>query len=418
MTLLTALVSLALHPSEDILSTLVNRVVQAGDKYFAVTPPQFVTTGQPKSLMWSPDGKVLFAVLAKQTISPSGLLRALESGHTEPPETRTVLVSLDGNKVNEVGRFGPAKRVTCDFLGASGSALISVSDEESMNVYRATAQPGNPVQNIVTLSADTLIFGSPTTDMALTISFMDGTIRLITQAGIRELTTKLPKRWHGSYWDKTGTMLQVNAPFEQGQVRTSAKSVLKPLLDRIELMDPFEPYQPQSGVSKFELEPDGGTLKLYPMIGESRTGRFAEVGTGVSYGEAELSDRGNAIAFGANGALFTCQVVPISKTAFEKLMVEAERRKVVSNSKQCALGIMMYMSDMQDKFPPKDGFYSLIFPYIKRDEVMKGFVYTYGGPEDASKLSDPANTELGYILGPGGKAIAYADGHVKWIPNK
>ena len=30
-------------------------------------------------------------------------------------------------------------------------------------------------------------------------------------------------------------------------------------------------------------------------------------------------------------------------------------------------------------------------------------------------IGNPAPTELGFTLGPGGRAVAYCDGHVKWV---
>jgi prepilin-type processing-associated H-X9-DG protein len=53
---------------------------------------------------------------------------------------------------------------------------------------------------------------------------------------------------------------------------------------------------------------------------------------------------------------------------------------------------------------------------VKNSSILEGFVYTFKG----GKLSDvdkPAETVLGYIEGPGGRAVAYLDGHVKWVPN-
>jgi hypothetical protein len=40
-------------------------------------------------------------------------------------------------------------------------------------------------------------------------------------------------------------------------------------------------------------------------------------------------------------------------------------------------------------------------------------VYTFGGGSLAS-IDAPAETIIGYVTGPGGRAAIYADGHVKW----
>ena len=61
-------------------------------------------------------------------------------------------------------------------------------------------------------------------------------------------------------------------------------------------------------------------------------------------------------------------------------------------------------------------------PYLKNPSVFEnpgtgdnGFVYSYGGPTGLAQITSPATTQLGYVSGPGGRAIIWADGHVTWV---
>jgi len=45
-----------------------------------------------------------------------------------------------------------------------------------------------------------------------------------------------------------------------------------------------------------------------------------------------------------------------------------------------------------------------------------GFSFALSG-EKLSSITNPADTILGYVTGPGGRAIIYVDGHVKWEPS-
>ena len=63
---------------------------------------------------------------------------------------------------------------------------------------------------------------------------------------------------------------------------------------------------------------------------------------------------------------------------------------------------------MQSRFA--DG----ISPYLKNDAAVQSF--TYVGPDGGplTGVTSPATTIMGYIAAPGGRAVVYVDGHVKW----
>ena len=87
------------------------------------------------------------------------------------------------------------------------------------------------------------------------------------------------------------------------------------------------------------------------------------------------------------------------------------------DAKQIATSLMVYASDTDDSsLPGQEGWDTKVLPYCKDGDLLKRFNYTYKGGS-LSSLENPATTELGFTMGPGGRAVAYADGSVKWIPN-
>ncbi|WP_395139550.1 hypothetical protein, partial [Armatimonas sp.] len=121
----------------------------------------------------------------------------------------------------------------------------------------------------------------------------------------------------------------------------------------------------------------------------------------------------SAVLFTHDDALYAAPIVSLDRVAFEKLM----KQLAISNAKQAGLGLLMYAQDYDENFPHdpasvKDA----ILPYIKNNDVLADFVYTYSGPTNLSKIEKPSDTPLGYIPSPGGRALIFADGHVKWEP--
>lgn len=87
------------------------------------------------------------------------------------------------------------------------------------------------------------------------------------------------------------------------------------------------------------------------------------------------------------------------------------------NAKQAALASLMYGADYDDVLPGAgQDIQDILAPYTKNADILKDFVYVFTGG-DMSKVEKPAETVLGYIRHRGGRAVAYLDGHVVWIPD-
>jgi prepilin-type processing-associated H-X9-DG protein len=90
----------------------------------------------------------------------------------------------------------------------------------------------------------------------------------------------------------------------------------------------------------------------------------------------------------------------------------AARAETLSKAKQVALGLMMLAADNDDTISA-DFKLSDLAPYLRNNSILEGFVMVFTGGS-LRDVKDPANTVLGYTEGPGGRAVAYMDGHVKW----
>jgi hypothetical protein len=129
---------------------------------------------------------------------------------------------------------------------------------------------------------------------------------------------------------------------------------------------------------------------------------------------------GSAALYRSGGSLYAVPLVRVNKETWRKALQET----TMTNAKQIGLGLMMYAQDYDEAFPPaSDAVNDVILPYIKSKAVFNspltdapGFVYTQNG-NTLGSIDKPAETVIGYLPGPGGHAVIYADGHVTWQPD-
>jgi len=73
----------------------------------------------------------------------------------------------------------------------------------------------------------------------------------------------------------------------------------------------------------------------------------------------------------------------------------------------------MFAQDNDEVLPSPDGIQEKLMPYLQNTALFSSFTYTYAGGA-MSDIVSPSETILGYVAGPGGHAVLYADGHAKW----
>jgi prepilin-type processing-associated H-X9-DG protein len=142
---------------------------------------------------------------------------------------------------------------------------------------------------------------------------------------------------------------------------------------------------------------------------------FAYVSTDASHGA--LSPNGDSVAYVHKGVAMVRPLARVPKQLYTEMKQAAERTVAVSNAKQAALALMMHAGDYDDNLVASGGNWrEQVMPYIKNEKILNAFTYTFAGG-NMSAIEKPAETEIGYVTGPGGRAVAYADGHVKWVPD-
>ena len=142
--------------------------------------------------------------------------------------------------------------------------------------------------------------------------------------------------------------------------------------------------------------------------------------------ETEIATENTAaILFTRDGSLCAAPIFRLPLIDFEKALHGAQRMAAIDNAKQVGLALLNYIQDNDLKFPPSDGNVAdQIGSYVRNPDIFQnpatgenGFVFSYQGPRSQSQIENPGITQLGYVSGPGGRAIIWADGHVTWENN-
>lgn len=154
-------------------------------------------------------------------------------------------------------------------------------------------------------------------------------------------------------------------------------------------------------------------LVLAPSDVRQQKGNLALVASDGQ--EAVLAPDLSAVAFASNGMILVRTILKMDAAKFKTEHDAAEQALAMSNAKQAALALVMFSEDWDDSFPDQNGWSDKVMPYVKNEKILGGFNYTFGGGMiGKDKL---ATTQIGFTQGPGGRAVAYGDGHVVWVPD-
>lgn len=132
--------------------------------------------------------------------------------------------------------------------------------------------------------------------------------------------------------------------------------------------------------------------------------------------DATFSPKEDAVLYNEMGVATVRELTRIPKDLYLELKEMAMRTAAMSQAKQVATALIIYAADYDDVLPSQEDWENKVMPYIKSREMLSAFNYTFRGG-DLSTIDKPHETELGYIEIPGGRVVAYADGHVKFISN-
>ncbi|RYZ84354.1 MAG: hypothetical protein EOP06_18215 [Proteobacteria bacterium] len=133
----------------------------------------------------------------------------------------------------------------------------------------------------------------------------------------------------------------------------------------------------------------------------------------------------NAVLFTQEGVVYASPIFRMTAAEYDRRMRDVQRTATLKNAKIIGIGVMMYTQDYDENYPLSGpDVPDSIGPYVKDSSVFNnpfsgdpGFVYSYKGGTDLTKIEKPGTTQLGYLPGFGGQAILWGDGHVTWQPN-
>lgn len=189
-------------------------------------------------------------------------------------------------------------------------------------------------------------------------------------------------------------------------------------------VDKPERYQEPDSKPPVKVATNGGTLTLNAakrsvrplwLLGETDDSKAMVAGDVSFY---EVSPTLSGVAYVAQGVAMVRPLIQVPKVVFLDALKAAQKAQALSKAKQVCLALIMYGTDRDDTYPSiHDDIGKLLEPYLKNSDIFSGFVYTFPGGS-MTDVKYPAETIIGYVLGPGGRANAYADGHARWQDDK
>lgn len=397
-----------------------------------VTPPRQVASGMVSQAEWSPDGKY---VLAFTSQLPYPLRLPMDG----PPVVRGSLVLWDAStgEAREIwsrtGPLGAAPRFTWFSRGEAAAVLLalerpiptgerkgSATTREERWLYRLDARKGlmKPLQRVGE-NAD--LSPSPAVPVVVVWGWGDPLLRLVRLDGAVSSVPLPPGAAQaGVTWLAGGEQAWVGtAP---GPNEKKPRPVVADLAaGKVAVVDErpplYNPAPPGAGslrvvTQEIPLGPGGGSVRTLWLETTVRS----EKPRSLLAADAEwgrLSPTGETVLYVDDKGTWAIRPLRMPREAFVQARLAAQREQLMNNGKQLGLALHLYAADHDERFPSPEGVVAALQPYLKSAVLFEGFTYTYGGGSLAD-IEKPAEVPLGHVIGAGGRAVIYADGHVRW----
>ncbi|MBX7132425.1 MAG: hypothetical protein K1X67_07080 [Fimbriimonadaceae bacterium] len=442
LTLLAACIGIqgGINPSTDVFLD--------GDKAYLLTPPQVISDYTENAPIWSSDGK--YVLCTTLDFSLAGLAEAIEKQAPPAATWDLVLWSASTRKSTVVATI----KSTLDRMPRFREAGWLKGSPTAYGILETTQVTPEGNQQVIEL-----VRVSPGAKAVRTEIPTDGQqpyLAFSPNAATALLVNPQPNPQPTSpmLWNVRLTALGANGPISSEVIANSLTSsvafakdgrramILKGRewrsMQDIVVWEPGRGVSPATELPDFKLPPEPRlVLSEEPLqlgkeanktaipalwVGARPTDSTpkdektaALVGTDAPFQLASVSPKGDAVLYVSKGVAMVRTLVEVPKSLLNQAKGSADKTKAISDAKQCALAAIMFAADNDDEMP-KQGETEKLYPYLKNRDIMARFVYTFGGG-NLKDIQSPSTTEIGYVEGPGGRAVAYADGHVKWISN-
>jgi len=412
--------TLGLSSSSEPVTTIFGRT-----NGYLVLPARTVCDGQVRDLRWSPDNRFLVAIRSQYMLDrqkAKRLVDLMKTPNSQPSQAdldllrnSVVVWSTAEGKAHAVWT-SKTSQDDCEQVALAGASLYLVvrqsvpsasqaGETRQMSLLRCVL--GSPSIQLVKVFEPGIACQVVAVDPANRSILIDlyGTGGVVSQAVVSGniLTvvgnpSQIPKELQAQL--KEGSSRWVI----DGSGHTSDNSGLVPRTEK-ELTILLKTLRSSNSdwratIQSLVCDDPEKPGKAYETIANGVGSRFA------------LAWDNSALAYTIDNFLVVRDLIPVPLDVVRHGRDAAERAQTLSSAKQVGMAMIMFATDNDDVLPGNLTT-DQIDPYIKNTELLNGFVYTFGGG-NLTELRNPADTELGYVTGKGGRAVIYADGHVVW----
>lgn len=420
-------------------------IVMTKDQAYLLMPVEVASGATASGLMWSADGNYL--ALRKTTFagSKTQFVASLADPSSAFDNMKTDLMVYNRKAKTLVRAFGVAPGMgaitSVQWIGRSNAMIldaISTTETPEESLYYVTAAGAS--KRIATQSGG--MFLQVVDEASSTVAFVSigagaPTLRLISGTGQVSSAITLPWEPNNGYWDhgnfyvigwqRNGqNMKTISARFDpKTQQIVPVERALAVPAPPVKSTSMMEASNTKSSLMESSSEidlplPISNPIKMslvtiMPTVGDEKDDlEIAVVST--DGGEVTMTQDRTAIAYVSQGVAMIRELLPVDKKLVLQARDLAERRAALSKAKQCALACLIFAADNDDSFPASAGWADAIYPYVKSRALLDGFNYVLNG-ENAVDFENPATTMLGFVDCPGGRVVAYIDGHATFIAN-
>lgn len=401
-------------------------------KEYMLSMPHLIDWGEAEIISNSPDGH--YVVVAAMNESLRGLRAAPIFEGTVDPATLTFTITLADTKTGdqrELLQIGAEALNSVRFEWLSDGTGVMAVSSESLRLFRvagvgAAATPLGEIPNAqligIAAAPGGALFVHAGNDSGEQVGYlipsqgrrigpfatppMTSLMGYDPQSGAFLLLRPLMPSELGADPSKEFQTYQIEAPNGATKFTEVSRSELNARLSALFAESLREP--------RFEVttEPIAGTELTTAYLSRvgSDSGRLL-IGSGIGHVEA-LGD-GSVVAYTASGGVYVRRLVPAPVEAIRA----AQRTAAMSDAKQVALELILYASDYDDVLPGGGlPWHEAIYPYLKSEQIMRNFVAVFPLGLRLADVEKPSEYVIGFVTAPGGRAVAYADGSVRWEP--